>query len=845
MTEKLETESIMKDAIKDMKEEMRDTEEFRTSSLLTDITFIDEGLLNRTMGRRAVLNHLDNLIEEKFAENVSHRLNTIDIELEQITQNREIERAALRQATGQHRSKRNQKRSARAKRQIQAKENIPTIRVQDIIESLKMKVNAIGGILKTKTNTQTEIAPEFNTEPVKHELQEPINEMMADESVEQIIDQLTEEQIELIMELPQAEQIEHTMELSKEEHNGLSLELTKEEYKDLTMELSEEEDNELTIDQQEENHELSLELTKEEYKDLTMELSEEEHNELTIYQQEEPQETLIERAKDDSTESVIDSDTSSAIDSFVDGIFIWYHRATATLGNKMSIAINKVSSKISPILDYLVEEEAETSTKLAKTVDRIDIKVDIIVDKASALLHFAIQSWNQAREWAEGHKRYLLTGLAACVATAAAAAIIVGNLTAYEYLYNDKPLGIVKDPHDVYNTIDIIGDKLTYAYGAEIHIDKEQDISFRKVMGWGLDIDNKDDVLNTLTYLRDMNANAYAIVVDGKQLAILDKERKAEEILQTIKDKFLSNSENIEYKSVDFAEKVEIKQVSTRIANIDKADEILEYMLTGGVEIRVHVVKSGETFNQIAKDCGVDVSELQSSNPDAKPESLHIGQELVLNKVCPVITVQTTEIATYLADINYDITYEETSTLYQGEQTVKSVGIRGKREVVAEIVRNNGVEVTRNELSSEIISEPRSQVVLKGTKKVPPLIGTGTFIYPTRGRLTSGYGTRWGRMHYGIDLAAPTGTKIRASDGGTVIYAGWDGALGYTVRIDHGGNRTTVYGHCSKIVVSKGDKVYQDQHIANVGNSGRSTGPHVHFEVRINGVAQNPLKYLR
>jgi murein DD-endopeptidase MepM/ murein hydrolase activator NlpD len=798
MTEKLETESIMKDAIKDIKQEMRDTEEFRTSSLLTDITFIDEGLLNRTMGRRAVLNHLDNLIEEKFAENVSLRLNTIDSELEQITQKRETERAAFRQAAGQHRSKRKEKVSARAKKQVHAKENISTMRVQDIIESLKIKLNTIGGILKTKTNTQTEIAPEFNIEPVKQELQESAIEMITDESVEQIIDQLTEEQIELIMDLPKAKQPE----LIVDQPNAEQLELIIEQPKA-------------------------------------------EHKEFTIDQQDKPHESWIELLKDESQESVIGLDTSRTIDSFVDGIFIWYHRAIATVGNKMCTIIDRLRSKINPILDYLVEEEAETSTKLAKIVDRVDIKVDIILDKTSALLHFAIQKWNHAREWAEGHKRYLLTGLAACVATAAAAAIIVGNLTAYEYLYNDKPLGIVKDQHDVYNTIDIIGDKLTYAYGAEIHIDKEQDISFRKVMGWGLDIDDKDDVLNTLTYLRDMNANAYAIVVDGKQLAILDKERKAEEILQTIKDRFLSNSENIEYKSVGFAEKVEIKQVNTRIANIDKADEILEYMLTGGVEIRVHVVQSGETFNQIAKDCGVAVSELQSSNPDAKPESLHIGQELVLNKVCPVITVQTTEIATYLADINYDITYEETSTLYQGEQTVKSVGIRGKREVVAEIVRNNGVEVSRNELSSEIISEPKSQVVLKGTKKVPPLIGTGSFIYPTRGRLTSGYGTRWGRMHYGIDLAAPTGTKIRASDGGTVIYAGWDGALGYTVRIDHGGNRTTVYGHCSKIVVSKGDKVYQDQHIANVGNSGRSTGPHVHFEVRINGVAQNPLKYLK
>ena len=100
-------------------------------------------------------------------------------------------------------------------------------------------------------------------------------------------------------------------------------------------------------------------------------------------------------------------------------------------------------------------------------------------------------------------------------------------------------------------------------------------------------------------------------------------------------------------------------------------------------------------------------------------------------------------------------------------------------------------------------------------------------------------------MHNGIDLANPHGTKIRAADGGVVTSAGWEGALGYCIRIDHGQNRTTVYGHCSKMLVKKGDKVYQGQHIGNVGSTGRSTGPHLHFEVHVNGVPQNPLKYLK
>ena len=114
---------------------------------------------------------------------------------------------------------------------------------------------------------------------------------------------------------------------------------------------------------------------------------------------------------------------------------------------------------------------------------------------------------------------------------------------------------------------------------------------------------------------------------------------------------------------------------------------------------------------------------------------------------------------------------------------------------MAEIVRNNGVEVSRNEISATVLSQPVAQVVLVGTKEPPPLIGTGTFIYPIRGTLTSRYGMRWGRLHAGIDLAAPIGTHIKAADGGKVTFAGYNGALGYMVAIDHGGGRVTWYGH--------------------------------------------------
>jgi murein DD-endopeptidase MepM/ murein hydrolase activator NlpD len=122
-------------------------------------------------------------------------------------------------------------------------------------------------------------------------------------------------------------------------------------------------------------------------------------------------------------------------------------------------------------------------------------------------------------------------------------------------------------------------------------------------------------------------------------------------------------------------------------------------------------------------------------------------------------------------------------------------------------------------------------------------VSAAGFVWPTHGILTSPFGWRWGRMHEGIDIAAPTGTPIVAAAAGTVIYAGWMGGYGNMVIIDHGNGVATAYGHQSAIYVTAG-AVSQGQVIGAVGSTGHSTGPHLHFEVRINGSPVDPMGYL-
>lgn len=138
----------------------------------------------------------------------------------------------------------------------------------------------------------------------------------------------------------------------------------------------------------------------------------------------------------------------------------------------------------------------------------------------------------------------------------------------------------------------------------------------------------------------------------------------------------------------------------------------------------------------------------------------------------------------------------------------------------------------------------RSGQVQKPRPERTKVVWRERWVRPGNGRFTSGFKQRWGRMHRGIDLAAPYGSPIVAAAAGVVVFAGPTGGYGKLVLIRHGGGIVTAYGHMKKITVSMGETVSAGERIALVGSEGRSTGPHLHFEVRQNGVHINPLPFL-
>lgn len=159
-------------------------------------------------------------------------------------------------------------------------------------------------------------------------------------------------------------------------------------------------------------------------------------------------------------------------------------------------------------------------------------------------------------------------------------------------------------------------------------------------------------------------------------------------------------------------------------------------------------------------------------------------------------------------------------------------------------------QLTRDSKSLSVLIQQR--IALQSTYRNgnPPIPGTGQMILPTRGSVTSPFGWRThpvlgsSRFHAGLDVGAEQGTPIVAADSGTVIVSEWYGGYGNSIIIDHGNNITTLYGHCSQLYVPVGETVQKGQLIAAVGSTGLSTGPHLHFEVRVKGEPTDPVAYL-
>ena len=300
--------------------------------------------------------------------------------------------------------------------------------------------------------------------------------------------------------------------------------------------------------------------------------------------------------------------------------------------------------------------------------------------------------------------------------------------------------------------------------------------------------------------------------------------------------------------SMDFAEDVEIVEAYLPESQLMELSEAIERVTREQETPSIYEVVSGDTLSEIAIKVNIPMDRIIEMNDSLEDErtTLQIGQELVITVPEPELSVVRVEENYYEESYDADIIYIENDNWYTNQTVVHVQPSAGFRKVVADVSFLNDKEVGREILKEDVVKEAVAKVVERGTK-IPP-----TYIKPiSGGRQSSGFGRRSAptrgasTYHKGIDWATPTGTPVYASCGGTVTRAGWGSGYGYVVYIDHEDGRQTRYGHLSKVLVSVGDTVKQGERIALSGNTGVSTGPHLHFEILINGTQVNPLKYLQ
>ncbi|QIB70255.1 peptidoglycan DD-metalloendopeptidase family protein [Aminipila butyrica] len=361
---------------------------------------------------------------------------------------------------------------------------------------------------------------------------------------------------------------------------------------------------------------------------------------------------------------------------------------------------------------------------------------------------------------------------------------------------------------------------------------------------------------NTLNKEKAANDIQWLVRIGDKTVLAVNTEEDAKAVFEGLKTYYLNGSTDPNA-TVVFDKEIgwdpyDAEAVGGDPAWVMSVPDAIAYIIKGTTTPKTYVVQGGDTVWDIAVKSSISVEDLEKMNPGITSSSLQIGSTVNLYDAKPFVAITTTETLVGAESIPYETVYEDSNTLYRGQSKVKTAGVSGSKNVTSQVIKQNGVIVASNVLSEQVTTEPQNQVSLKGTAAVPALTASsgkassGILWSPmSHMEVSSTYGaSRGSRRHEGIDLRNPAGTPFGAAADGVVIYAGYSGSYGNIVKVDHGGGLQTYYAHCNSMSVTAGQKVTKGQTLGTVGSTGNATGNVLHFEVRINGVSQNPLNYL-
>lgn len=414
---------------------------------------------------------------------------------------------------------------------------------------------------------------------------------------------------------------------------------------------------------------------------------------------------------------------------------------------------------------------------------------------------------------------------------------------AYAIIVNGRQVAVVEKQADGEKAVQVYLSELSKKVGSPVTI--EDKVEFKQVQ-----VDKKDVVFGkninkALDQALSPTTKGATIIVNGKNVLVLSSKTAAEDLIDKIKNRYNSQYKNVKVVKTEVKEKVQVVAGKVPVKELTDLHKAWQVLTAGTEKIVTHKVAAGESIWSIAKNNKMSADELIAANPQINPDKIGIGDELKLTKTEPVLHVTSVVEYSEVKQIPFDKQVQMDKSMARGKEKVLQQGQDGSKEFYYRTVAVNGQVVDKQFLSATVLSKAVPKVVQKGTKLVlASRGGSGELRWPLRGGINSPFGYRGREFHTGLDIDAFIGETVRAAEYGTVIDTGWGGNYGNMIKIDHGSGVQTWYCHLSGINVSVGDRVERGEAIGEAGSTGRSTGPHLHFEVRVHGNPVNPLKYL-
>ncbi|MBQ8254119.1 MAG: peptidoglycan DD-metalloendopeptidase family protein [Clostridia bacterium] len=351
---------------------------------------------------------------------------------------------------------------------------------------------------------------------------------------------------------------------------------------------------------------------------------------------------------------------------------------------------------------------------------------------------------------------------------------------------------------------------------------------------------------------------AYCISLKGIEIGFCATYSEAEQVVEHFREHII-NSVLDKDDTAEFVELTTDFVISSKICRFDRVTEpekLCRTMLN--VDDHDETLDGGDASNRVTAGGAHEFLYADKNfafgmlKNEAEVELPKYDFSFNLGELNSSIEYKTIVNETYSEIIPFETITVETDTLQIGQTKIDVEGESGIAENVYQIAYVDGVEVSRTLVSSKVITEPTACVKLVGTNKLPTATPTGSFMWPVQEWfvITSEFGVNRngldeeGKYHQALDIATDRGTPIYAADGGVVTFAAEYDTYGLLIKITHESGVETRYAHLDRIDVKVGDKVYKGQQIGTMGITGRVTGPHLHFEIRINGKPVNPRTYL-